>query len=79
MSTKYHLVVINQAGGQPSEWESRGEYATERDAAFAAIEKNRRVARAVGAGGRANSYAVRTPSGEIVDAEYSHGQGYAEQ
>ena len=76
---KYHLVVRNSAGGQPDTWVSRGEYATEREAAFAAIERNRDAQRSVGAGGRANIYAVRSPSGKIVDAEYNYGQDYGER
>lgn len=79
MNEKYHLVVSNRAGGHPQDWEFRGEYDSDREAAFAAIKKNRYVRRQVGAGGRANTYAVRSPSGEIIDADYHYGQEYDER
>lgn len=66
---KWEVVVINQAGGHPAAWEAREEHGNRNAAIISAQRHNTNVRKQVGLGGYANHYAVRSPEGEIVDAE----------
>lgn len=73
---KYEVIVQNLVDERP-EWRVIKEYEFAREAAFEAIERNRRIGR-IGSCVRANTYAVRTPGGRIIDPEYEYGQEYSE-